>query len=266
MAVPRPLVARGIERPRAAAQHRVAVAVLVKREQPRDRLLAKSAFNDVLELTNKLPRAKQTAVLSAFAKVAEEKDEATRQLLEEKDKTEKDVRQLMEEGMRSLKQVHQLEKMLVAAMRSAGVVDARSFLEHIKLSEGLGDVSHVQAWKILLNRKPKLAQCLTTQIPSWAIRDKKSAPDVLASNIASLHRDLNNTLHSFDIPNGLVIYPNVPNQVAVRALQCIAENFNVPHVVVKIPTARQLEAVSPGASADDCTAEGACNEAGEMGG
>ncbi|KXZ41176.1 hypothetical protein GPECTOR_690g830 [Gonium pectorale] len=143
------------------------------------------------------------------------------------------------------KQLYEIKLQLTLALSAAGVVNARSFLEHVvkqwevELTGVSGNMKRLDVFKDGLRKRPELVECLRREVPTWAPASmgKERTVENLATNIESIILDANNNIHTFNPKTGLALHKTVHTGPTVAALACLATSMGVLcHIVVKEDT------------------------------
>ncbi|KXZ50728.1 hypothetical protein GPECTOR_15g412 [Gonium pectorale] len=140
------------------------------------------------------------------------------------------------------KQLYEIKLQLTLALSTAGVVNARSFLEYVvkqwevELTGVSGNMKRLDVFKDGLRKRPELVECLRREVPTWAppSMGKERTVENLATNIESIILDANNNIHTFNPKTGLALHKTVHTGPTVAALACLATSMGVLcHIVVK---------------------------------
>eukprot|EP00198_Chlamydomonas_reinhardtii_P004564 XP_001693900.1 predicted protein [Chlamydomonas reinhardtii] len=151
---------------------------------------------------------------------------------------------LAKENMDTTAKLARTKQLLVATLYAAGVVNARSFLEHVvkmwRMEQPGGQQKkRVDVFKDGLKDRPKLVACLLRDVPSWApagMNEEKQV-DSLANNLEAIFANTSNDIHTFNPAMGLMLVRAMHNGPTVAGLACLAEGVDVPcHIEGERPT------------------------------
>ncbi|KAG2428454.1 hypothetical protein HXX76_011574 [Chlamydomonas incerta] len=194
--------------------------------------------DELFRVVDGIPARYRTPIFKIFWKLqAQASDEMTA-------KTE-EAKCLALELLGTSNKLHKTERMLLRALSTAGVVNARSFLEYIaelwKKDTPGGPGKRQDIFKEGLRKRPDLVECLRRQVPSWVIADPEADPkemeaktvDNMASQIEAIIKSSNNAIHHFDTVTGLVLHRTGDNGPTVESLACIAQFMGVPYCIVE---------------------------------
>ncbi|PNW76297.1 hypothetical protein CHLRE_12g540150v5 [Chlamydomonas reinhardtii] len=142
---------------------------------------------------------------------------------------------LAKENMDTTAKLARTKQLLVATLYAAGVVNARSFLEHVvkmwRMEQPGGQQKkRVDVFKDGLKDRPKLVACLLRDVPSWApagMNEEKQV-DSLANNLEAIFANTSNDIHTFNPAMGLMLVRAMHNGPTVAGLACLAEGVDVP--------------------------------------
>ncbi|PNW76298.1 hypothetical protein CHLRE_12g540150v5 [Chlamydomonas reinhardtii] len=158
---------------------------------------------------------------------------------------------LAKENMDTTAKLARTKQLLVATLYAAGVVNARSFLEHVvkmwRMEQPGGQQKkRVDVFKDGLKDRPKLVACLLRDVPSWApagMNEEKQGNacgytgylrvnvlllDSLANNLEAIFANTSNDIHTFNPAMGLMLVRAMHNGPTVAGLACLAEGVDVP--------------------------------------
>ncbi|PNW87262.1 hypothetical protein CHLRE_02g115550v5 [Chlamydomonas reinhardtii] len=133
------------------------------------------------------------------------------------------------------KELAKTREQLVAALYASGVVNARSFLEHVvsmwRMEQpGGSEKKRVEVIKDGLKERPDLVACLLRGVPSWTHANTKEEKKVesMAENLEAIFKYTSNDIHLFNPAKGLILRRDAHNGPILAALACVAQSMAVP--------------------------------------
>ncbi|PNH00930.1 hypothetical protein TSOC_013216 [Tetrabaena socialis] len=174
---------------------------------------------------------------AAVTDMAKEKEAAVTAMAKEVTAIAKDNAALAKDNADTIALLANTKQQLLVALYAAGVVNARSFLEHVvkmwrmEQPDGAGK-KRLDVLKRGLEERTDLAACLLRDVPSWVPagmeKEKKKKVESMATNLEAIFKHTSNDIHTFNPVKGLILLRGAHNGPTVAALACLAESMGVP--------------------------------------